>query len=883
MDLSIDFGSYGMLFIYQWLMVVGFMYLIYTLDQIANKKDKKDQDPKSNKKPEKDAGPKPKKPNFLGYFWQNLQFFYKIIWRDSSESQSSTKDIYDLSKLVDEFGQPVHLNELLLVIHIRATTRYISLKSYKKTAMIASLKKYETLSQLSALFIEENKHLVQGKYEYQSNQNFFFKKGNLLTLWFGAKKEQIEPIELLQYGNTCIIKNIEDFCFIREKIKIAIEELDCFVRDHLMYDNFAIGKILLLIFSLENKEDCVKKRVGDSSCEEYQLNMFGERDEEGVDRNNNESLDSLKLGNEEVDNGENYEEEQEVDSDLEFCVNDDESTINVRCLTHSEESVIEAFAWKIDDCDKKTLVGCKENIVDQNQEQSSNDNKGNSIHKDSNDQNAIEIVTNQNQNTLDGIVPNILDQQNSQSNADITGNDNTNNKEDSMIITENKQEPTENSATSEEEKCQSFSESTNYDIKSLNDDSSISNLFFETNHEYHCQNNNGCNHWYWVIIKCIFLYFWINEIVLTSYSIDEPRDYYYEYKLNYIGNREIKFNSGNLYTGHTYKNQLDGWGIKTFVNGDKYSGYFKNDLSNGYGIYEKYDKTEVHSCNWVDGRQSGFCVIEIVQPNKHKIIKTGNFYGTPSRMQGFGNIAYVYPNDDIYRTTGWFKNGKRHGFILKEEEKHKSYIKATGYFKNDRMHGQVKVVKVNKANLKIDNLGLQNNEWLSIPKCLSPKMIYKIYLGYTYNGLENGWGVEIKGKGEIYYGMWRNGHRHGWGRNVRSRSYYQIGNFVNGITRGYLQHFEKNGSMFAGYLGDDYQFQGINYIIEKDGSFFFGNYKNGMKEGTGVNILKNGDLYFGGFAAQKNLGYGSYYQTNGNVVQGNWVNNEAVTPAMKNR
>lgn len=61
---------------------------------------------------------------------------------------------------------------------------------------------------------------------------------------------------------------------------------------------------------------------------------------------------------------------------------------------------------------------------------------------------------------------------------------------------------------------------------------------------------------------------------------------------------------------------------------------------------------------------------------------------------------------------------------------------------------------------------------------------------------------------------------------------------------------------------------GLGFLVEKDGSKYIGNFKDGLKDGKGRLIWPNGDYYEGGFKNNEIHGKGKIFATDGSVVSG---------------
>ena len=64
-----------------------------------------------------------------------------------------------------------------------------------------------------------------------------------------------------------------------------------------------------------------------------------------------------------------------------------------------------------------------------------------------------------------------------------------------------------------------------------------------------------------------------------------------------------------------------------------------------------------------------------------------------------------------------------------------------------------------------------------------------------------------------------------------------------------------------------------NKVIENENGYYFGEHKNGKKEGYGIMLYKNGSIYFGEWEDELKKGNGVFHK--GDVVfKGEWINDE---------
>jgi hypothetical protein len=157
---------------------------------------------------------------------------------------------------------------------------------------------------------------------------------------------------------------------------------------------------------------------------------------------------------------------------------------------------------------------------------------------------------------------------------------------------------------------------------------------------------------------------------------------------------------GDLFEGTFINGKLNGNGIQKSLNGTLYSGEFINGKKNGFGILKTEDY--IYKGQFYDDLKNGKGKITF---NKINDFYEGEFKN--NLIEGFG--IYNYENGDIYK--GEFKNGKMNGkglFIWKSgEEYYGNYVNGikdgfgiykykngkvyNGMFKNGKCNGYGKV------------------------------------------------------------------------------------------------------------------------------------------------------------------------------------------------
>ena len=173
------------------------------------------------------------------------------------------------------------------------------------------------------------------------------------------------------------------------------------------------------------------------------------------------------------------------------------------------------------------------------------------------------------------------------------------------------------------------------------------------------------------------------------------------------GKCKIKWKSGNFFEGELLNNDMNGNGYMVWTNkNEKYTGMWKNNLQNGYGIHIWYDNKNENKFfrdryvgQWKDGKRNGY----------------GKFY---------------YSNGNIYE--GQWIDNKKEGFGIFYYQDRTKYI---GSFKCDNL--------INSINLKPDETNNNaNNNKVKTPilkdkKTRINKNIDEIKIPITINDLIN--------------------------------------------------------------------------------------------------------------------------------------------------
>ena len=98
-----------------------------------------------------------------------------------------------------------------------------------------------------------------------------------------------------------------------------------------------------------------------------------------------------------------------------------------------------------------------------------------------------------------------------------------------------------------------------------------------------------------------------------------------------------------------------------------------------------------------------------------------------------------------------------------------------------------------------------------------------------------------------------------------------FGQIRNGLRNGKGKMYYLNGSQYDGEWKDDL-FEGKGILYNSNGDKYEGDWKKDKKEGKGILYCFNGDRYEGYFKNNEMEGKGTYYYKNGDKYIGEWIN-----------
>ena len=120
------------------------------------------------------------------------------------------------------------------------------------------------------------------------------------------------------------------------------------------------------------------------------------------------------------------------------------------------------------------------------------------------------------------------------------------------------------------------------------------------------------------------------------------------------GKGTVMYSDGSNYTGNFRDNMRNGYGIYIYIKGPyhdgiyKYEGEFENDLYHGKGTFTSLDGNSCYTGDYVKGTREGKGVWVLSEGRYEGEWKGGLFHGTGT---------FYYPNGDIYE--GLWVEGKK--------------------------------------------------------------------------------------------------------------------------------------------------------------------------------------------------------------------------------
>ena len=146
-----------------------------------------------------------------------------------------------------------------------------------------------------------------------------------------------------------------------------------------------------------------------------------------------------------------------------------------------------------------------------------------------------------------------------------------------------------------------------------------------------------------------------------------------------------------------------------------------------------------------------------------------------------------------------------------------------------------------------------------------------LYIGLFINGKLNGKGEKYTLNNEIYFGDFINNLPDGKGKEINNFYEYE-GQFKNGKKEGKGKIiYKNNGDWYEGMFSDDNFNGGGHYFWNKTSYEYIGNYVNGVMEGRGIFKYADKAIYKGEFKNGLKEGTGEWITQNNKII-GNFKN-----------
>ena len=299
---------------------------------------------------------------------------------------------------------------------------------------------------------------------------------------------------------------------------------------------------------------------------------------------------------------------------------------------------------------------------------------------------------------------------------------------------------------------------------------------------------------------------------------------------------------GDVFVGTWVNDELEGPGVKTSYDGSKYDGMFKGGLQQGHCRYRDRHGAKFEG-EWV---------------SKHEMPDGSRYDGIWKDGKEHGSGKRCSRNGEVY--FGQYHHGVRHG------------LGRVSYPAGDYYDGSF--VKDKKE-------GFGEFVWASGEK----------YTGQWHDGRQHGQGEWKHPNGDRYRGEYRCGLRHGHGIYTCADGSEYNGEFIGGKRQGkckfrdnygtehvgeWTNHAGLDGSRYDGLWDDGKNEHGFGECWSKEGDFYSGHYRRGLRHGQGRLRYANGDIYHGSFVNGKKFGHGEFCWSDGyrRKYEGEWKGDE---------
>ena len=341
---------------------------------------------------------------------------------------------------------------------------------------------------------------------------------------------------------------------------------------------------------------------------------------------------------------------------------------------------------------------------------------------------------------------------------------------------------------------------------------------------------------------------------------------------------------GDKYVGDWKNGKMEGDGVYSWRNGDKYVGGWAGGIINGYGTQYyadgtkscgKFDNAKLTSQNYTEPA----CILgDCNNGYGVRIFDTGDKYsGYFKDSYRTGSGTYLYADGEKY--TGNFENNKRNGNGTYNWTDGQLYVgnwkdgSQDGQGSNTRADGTKQIGMFEKGSFIGESKG---SNLASTSKCINGDCdngfgIYTWgsgdwagdkYIGEWKDGSLSGQGFYQWHSGSKYIGTWEGGKQNGYGTQFYKDGTKAIGFFKDGSLSG-------SNTNTAGCISGNCS-NGYGVWIYDSGSKYEGYWKDGNLSGQGTYIFSDGMRYTGDFGNNNYNGNGTFYWADGSFHQGNW-------------
>lgn len=258
------------------------------------------------------------------------------------------------------------------------------------------------------------------------------------------------------------------------------------------------------------------------------------------------------------------------------------------------------------------------------------------------------------------------------------------------------------------------------------------------------------------------------------------------------------------YHGEFLNGKKSGFGIQTSPIGDKYEGYWQNNIYHGEGRLVKSDAS-VHEGFFHKGKLHGDCTIQTANYTYRGTVYFGTYHGKGTLvLEGEGTYVgsffygvrhghgvFTSTNGDIYN--GSWRKGHRSGIGIHKTE----YGTYTGSWSRDKRNGHGRFV----SNMT----GIYDGSWKRNLRHNQGTQNYcdgTTYTGGWSNGKKTGFGVQKWPNGDFFKGFWLDDTYNGRG-SLRMNNCIFTGVWSIGKREDiFVETYDDGSSLTGPWLGD---------------------------------------------------------------------------------